>query len=155
VIASISFTFSGIRYMALSPTVIWLLVGALLCLVEWVVPTAFIAFVMGISALIVAAASTIIPLGLQLLLWMVLSLSLTFYSRRLVQKKSTRKLDATEAETLTEILPGKIGRVRYEGNSWAARCEDHALTIAPNQKVYVVSRKGTTLSVMPEHLLHL
>lgn len=140
--------------MALSPTLIWLLVGAILCLVEFIVPTAFIAFVMGISALIVAAASTIIPLGLQIVLWMVLSLALTFYSRRLVQQKTTRKLDATEAETLTEILPGKIGRVRYEGNSWAARCEDHTLTIAPNQTVYVVSRKGTTLSVMPEHLLH-
>ena len=140
--------------MVLSPTMIWLLVGASLCLVELIVPTAFIAFVMGISALVVAAASTFIPLSLQLSLWMVLSLALVFYSRRLVQQKTTRKLDATEAETLTEILPGKIGRVRYEGNSWAARCEDHTLTIAPHQKVYVVSRKGTTLSVMPEHLLH-
>ncbi|PSB26750.1 NfeD family protein [Stenomitos frigidus] len=140
--------------MALSPTVIWLLVGAILCLVELIVPTAFIAFVMGVSALVVAAASTVIPLGLQVVLWMVLSLALVLYSRRLVRQKATRKLDATEAETMTEILPGKIGRVRYEGNSWAARCEDHTLTIAPNQKVYVVSRKGTTLSVMPEHLLH-
>ncbi|MBW4579382.1 MAG: NfeD family protein [Tildeniella nuda ZEHNDER 1965/U140] len=140
--------------MALSPTLIWLLVGAILCLVEFIVPTAFIALVMGVSALIVAAASTIIPPGLQIVLWMVLSLALTVYSRRLVQQKTTRKLDATEAETLTEILPGKIGRVRYEGNSWAARCEDHTLTIAPNQTVYVVARKGTTLSVMPEHLLH-
>lgn len=140
--------------MALSPTMIWLVVGAILCLVELIVPTAFIAFVMGISALVVAAASTIVPLGLQLVLWMVLSLALVFYSRRLVQQKTTRQLDATEAETLTEILPGKIGRVRYEGNSWAARCEDHTLTIAPHQKVYVVSRKGTTLLIMPEHLLH-
>ena len=140
--------------MALSPTLIWLLVGAILCFVEFVVPTAFTAFVMGISALVVAAASIIIPLGLQIVLWMGLSLALTFYSRRLVQQKKTRKLDATEAQTLTEILPGKSGRVRYEGNSWAARCEDHTLTIAPNQKVYVVSRKGTTLSVIPEHLLH-
>ena len=141
--------------MALSPTLIWLLVGAILCVVEFIVPTAFTAFVMGISALAVAAVSTVMPLGLQVILWMVLSLTLTVYSRRLVQQKTTRKLDATEAETLTEILPGKIGRVRYEGNSWAARCEDHTLTIAPNQKVYVVSRKGTTLLIMPEHLLHL
>lgn len=140
--------------MALSPTMIWLLVGAILCLVEFIVPTAFIAFVLGISALVVAAVSPIMPLGLQIALWMVLSIALVLYSRRLVQTKMTRKLDATEAETLTEILPGKIGRVRYEGNSWAARCEDHTLTIAPHQKVYVVSRKGTTLLVMPEHLLH-
>lgn len=140
--------------MALTPTLIWLIVGTVLCLVEFIVPTAFVACVMGISALIVAAVSPVIPLGLQVALWMVLSLALVFYSRRLIRQKEARKFDATEAETLTEIAPGKLGRVRYEGNSWAARCEDHDVTIAPNQKVYVIARKGTTLIVMPEHLLH-
>ncbi|XHX80631.1 MAG: NfeD family protein [Stenomitos frigidus ULC029] len=140
--------------MALTPTMIWLIVGTVLCLVEVVVPTAFIACVLGISALAVAAVAHLIPLGLQVMLWMVLSLSLVFYSRRLVQYKAARKFDATEAETITEILPGQSGRVRYEGNSWAARCEDHGVTIAPNQKVYVVARQGTTLIVMPQHLLH-
>ncbi|MBW4690561.1 MAG: NfeD family protein [Lyngbya sp. HA4199-MV5] len=141
--------------MALTPTLIWLIVGTVLCLVEFIVPTAFVACVMGISALIVAAVSPVLPLGLQVALWMVLSLALVFYSRRLIRQKEARKFDATEAETLTEIAPGKLGRVRYEGNSWAARCEDHDVTIAPNQKVYVIARKGTTLIVMPEHLLHL
>lgn len=140
--------------MALTPTMIWLIVGTVLCLVEFIVPTAFVACVMGVSALIVAAVSPAIPLGLQVVLWMVLSLALVFYSRRLIRQKEARKFDATEAETLTEIAPGKLGRVRYEGNSWAARCEDHEVTIAPNQKVYVIARKGTTLIVMPEHLLH-
>lgn len=140
--------------MALTPTMIWLIAGTILCLVEFIVPTAFVACVMGISALIVAAVSPVIPLGLQVALWMLLSLLLVFYSRRFIRQTKARKFDATEAETLTEIMPGKLGRVRYEGNSWAARCEDHEVTIAPNQKVYVVARKGTTLIVMPEHLLH-
>jgi membrane protein implicated in regulation of membrane protease activity len=140
--------------MALTPTIIWLIVGTALCLVEVVVPTAFVACVLGISALVVAAVAHLIPLGFQIVLWMVLSLSLVFYSRRLVQYKAARKFDATEAETMTEILPGQSGRVRYEGNSWAARCEDDEMAIAPNQKVYIVARQGTTLIVMPQHLLH-
>ncbi len=139
--------------MALTPTLIWLVVGTVLCLIEFVVPTAFVACVMGISAFVVAVVSQFTPLSLQIVLWMVLSLALVFYSRRLVRQKSARQFDATEAQTLTAILPGESGRVRYEGNSWAARCEDHELTIAPSQKVYVVARQGTTLIVMPEDLL--
>jgi len=46
---------------------------------------------------------------------------------------------------------GKEGRVLYEGN-FLARCDDHNLAIAPNQKVYLVRREGTTLIVLPENL---
>jgi membrane protein implicated in regulation of membrane protease activity len=140
--------------MVLSPTLIWLVAGILLCLTELFLPTAFIAFVLGISALMVAAVAGFIPVSLQILLWMVLSLVLVMLTRRLVRRRSAVKLDATEAKTLTEILPGTTGRVIYEGNSWAAECEDPTMAIAPNQKVYVVSRRGTTLIVLPEALLH-
>lgn len=140
--------------IALDPTVIWLLVGTALCLMELVLPTAFIACVMGISAFVVAAIASFLPLSLQVILWMGLSLVLVWLSRRFVRsRKSAVKLDATEAETLTEIAPGQLGRVLYEGNSWAARCED-TVTIAPHQRVIVVARRGTTLIVMPENLLH-
>jgi membrane protein implicated in regulation of membrane protease activity len=140
--------------MALNLTVIWLLLGIALCLIEFLVPTAFVASVMGISALIVAPTSYLIPFNFQILLWMMLSLALVLLSRRFVRQKAAKKLDATEAETLTEIPAGKSGRVLYEGNSWAACCDDHAVAIAPHQKVYVVRRQGTTLIVMPESLIH-
>ena len=134
--------------MSLNPAVIWLLVGFTLCLVEFLLPTAFIAFVMGLSALVVAALASILSLNLQVALWVVLSLLMVLGSRRFVSRRSALKLDATEAATLTEILPGETGRVLYEGNSWNARC-DSDMAIAPNQRVYVVGRKGTTLLVMP------
>ena len=140
--------------MSFSPTIIWLLVGAVLCSSELVLPTAFVAFVMGISAFAVATVAGLIPLNLQILLWAVLSLILVIFSRKLVHSRASIKLDATEGETLTEILPGKTGRVLYEGNSWLARCEDHNLAIAPHQRVYVVGRQGTTLIILPENLLH-
>lgn len=139
--------------MAMSITVIWLLAGAILCLVELILPTAFIACVMGISAFVVAATTSFLPISLQILLWMGLSLTLVLLSRRFVRSRPAAKLDATEAETLTEIAPGKTGRVLYEGNSWAARCEEECM-IAPNQRVVVIARRGTTLIVMPESALH-
>lgn len=141
--------------MTLNPTMIWFLIGAVLCLIELFVPTAFVAFVLGISALLVAAVASIVPFNLQIVLWMGLSLLLVVVSRRFVRfSVASMKLDATEAETLTEIPAGQAGRVLYEGNSWAARCEDQTLDIAANQRVLVVRRQGTTLIVVPERLLH-
>lgn len=137
--------------MTLTPTLLWLVIGVVLCLAEVVTPTAFVEFVMGISALMVAAIAHLIPFSLQILLWMTLSLTLVLLSRRFVRQKAAKKLDATDGETLTEIPAGKTGRVLYEGNSWAARCEDDNLAIAPNQKVYIVGRKGTMLIVIPEN----
>lgn len=137
--------------MSLTPTVIWLLIGGALCFVELVLPTAFIAFVMGLSALLVATVAHLLPLGIQVFLWVVLSLVMVFISRRFINRKAALKLDSSEAETLTEIRPGQTGRVLYEGNSWSARCEGADVEIAVGQRVYVVGRKGTTLIVMPEH----
>ena len=134
--------------------VIWLLIGGTLCLTEMILPTAFVAFVMGLSALMVAPTTSILPLNLQIALWIGLSLLLITLSRRFVRRKAGLKLDANYAETLTEILPGKSGRVRYEGSSWAARCDDPQLTIAPHQKVYIIGREGTMLIIEPESSIH-
>ena len=138
-------------------TLIWLILGAGLSLTELFVPTAFVALMMGISAIVVALISLVIGnIWLQGLAWLLLSTFSILYTRRLIsQPKSKSKIrDAIIAETLTEIPPGKAGRVLYEGNSWRARCDDATAAIAPNAPVYVVGREGTTLIVMPENLLH-
>ncbi len=143
--------------MLISFTLLWLLAGAALCLIELFLPMAFVAFMMGISAFVVALVSLIFPhLALQVFLWLALSTAFVLLSRRFLPppRRMTKIEDAIVAETLTEIPPGKEGRVIYEGNSWRARCEDHSLPIAANQKVYVVRREGTTLIVLPENLLH-
>ena len=143
--------------MLISSTLLWLVAGAVLCLMELVLPTAFVAFMMGISAFVVALVSLIFPqLAMQVFLWLALSTAFVLLSRRLLTagRRITKIQDAIVAETLTEIPAGKEGRVLYEGNSWRARCEDHFLAIAPNQKVYVARREGTTLIVVPENLLH-
>ncbi|MBW4498465.1 MAG: NfeD family protein [Scytonema hyalinum WJT4-NPBG1] len=140
-----------------STTLIWLLAGSGLCLMELFLPTAFVAFLMGISAIVVAFLSQAIlgKLWLQVVVWLLLSTALVLLSRRFVTppRRKSKIQDAIIAETLTEIPAGKTGRVLYEGNSWRALCDDEKLSIPPNQRVYVTRREGTTLIVMPENLL--
>ncbi|MDZ7957939.1 MAG: NfeD family protein [Aulosira sp. DedQUE10] len=141
-----------------SSTVIWLLAGAVLCLMELFLPSAFVAFMMGISAFVVALLSLFILriVWLQVVAWLLLSTFLIVGSRRFLQprRRKSNIQDAITAETLTEIPAGKTGRVLYEGNSWQARCDDDKLCVAPHQRVYIIRREGTTLIVMPENLLH-
>ncbi|MBU7587407.1 MAG: NfeD family protein [Nostoc sp. TH1S01] len=140
-----------------STTLIWLLAGSGLCLLELFLPSAFVAFMMGISAFVVALLSQFgLSLWLQVAVWLLLSTMLILLSRRYLQprRRKSKIQDAVIAETLTEIPPGQTGRVLYEGNSWRAKCDDDKLDIAPHQRVYVVRREGTTLIVMPETLLH-
>ena len=135
----------------MSLTTLWLLLGAGLCLSELLVPTAFVAAVMGLSALAVALVSIALPSPpLQVLLWVVLSVVLIRAARRWVDRPGTKHhWDAIEGQTLTAIAPGRDGRVLYEGQSWAARCQDPSQAIAPQMPVRVVGRRGTTLWVMP------
>ncbi|GAX42024.1 hypothetical protein NIES4075_30220 [Tolypothrix sp. NIES-4075] len=140
-----------------STTLIWLLAGAVLCLMELFLPSAFVAFMMGISALVVALLSLVVlGLWLQIVVWLLLSTVLVLLSRRFVQmpRRKSKIRDAIIAETLTDIQPGKTGRVLYEGNSWRAKCDDDQISVAAHQTVYVTRREGTTLIVMPENLLH-
>jgi len=143
--------------LAISPSIVWLILGLIFCGFELMLPNAFVSMMMGISALLVAGVAFFLPhLGLQVLVWMGLSGALVFKGRQFFMLKQKVNLlsDAHEAETLTEIPPGKTGRVLFEGNSWQARCADDTVAIAPNQTVYVVRQQGTTLIVMPEYLLH-
>jgi membrane protein implicated in regulation of membrane protease activity len=136
---------------AITITWFWIGLGLALCLLELIFPTALVELVMGLSALLMAFASLIIPsFGLQVFLWLVVSLLSLYAVRRLFPQRVPKILDEpTEATTLTAIAPGERGRVLYEGASWAARCQSKSVTIAPQCPVMVVGREGTTLLVMP------
>jgi membrane protein implicated in regulation of membrane protease activity len=134
-------------------TVVWLIIGAVLCLTEMFFPTAFVALMMGISAFFVALLSGAVlgQLWLQIVVWLLVSTALVLLCRPFLKprRRKSKIQDAVIAQTLTEIPAGKSGRVLYEGNSWRARCDDD-ISIAAHEQVYVVRREGTTLVVMPE-----
>ena len=158
-----------------SPPWFWLTAGILLGLIELILPknTAtkykFIALVMGISALIVALilwrAQVALEFDwqyimyegfdLQVMYWMGVSIALVIWIRPMfIKRKKVTIPDATEAKTMTEILPGRMGRVLYEGCSWQACCADNQVAIAANQKVYVLRREGNTLIIAPDLMFH-
>jgi membrane protein implicated in regulation of membrane protease activity len=92
-------------------------------------------------------------LTLQILYWLGLAFTFVFWVRPMFYRvQLATMVESNEAETLTEIHPGQMGRVLYEGCSWQACCEHFQETIAPHQRVYVVGRKDNILFVIPEDL---
>lgn len=138
-------------------TLLWLLAGAILCLMELFFPTAFIEFMMGVAALLVGLISLVVPVfGVQVLAWLVLTTVGILLSRRVFTPKQRSRLiieESRDGRTLTEIPPGETGRVLCEGNSWQARCEDEAIAIPPNAKVFILRREGNTLIVLPTSVI--
>ncbi len=130
----------------------WLIGGVVLCIMELFLPTAFIEATLGVSALVVAAIALVLPsFALQVVIWTLLSVMITWSLHRFVPKQTPYILaDSTEARTLTAIPAGKTGRVIYEGNSWQAQCEDADMVIGADEPVIVVGRRGNTLLVLPE-----
>jgi len=132
-------------------TIVWLVLGLLLCLSEILTPKVLVELPMGVSALVMALLSQLIPqVNLQIFLWLLFSLGFVVLLRHFVPRRQAYTIqDASEAQTLTAIAPGQVGRVIYEGNSWQARCET-GVQLGINQQVYVVGRQGNTLLVVPE-----
>ncbi|MBD2184103.1 NfeD family protein [Planktothrix sp. FACHB-1355] len=93
--------------------------------------------------------------GIQILYWMGVCFACIIWVRpTLIKRKKFVIPDATEAKTVTDILPGENGQVLYEGCFWQARCADKTGAIASNQKVYVLHREGNTLIVAPETMFN-
>lgn len=148
----------------MTPRFFWLATGVLLCLTEFILPhfirkkIKLVSLLMGVSALIEAFIlwrGSRWLVQWQIMYWMGLSLALILWVRPVLmnQKKYTIS-EASEAKTLTEILPGEVGRVLYEGCSWQALCQDSQITIPAHKKVYVLRREGNTLIVVPQPLFN-
>lgn len=131
---------------------LWLIAGVVLCILEFTVPTAFVEFIMGISAIIVAFVAMVEPrFSVQVALWLFLSAVMIIASRRFVPVDQPSMVKSAEiAKTLTEIPPDEVGRILYEGCSWQAKSADPKAAIAPDVKVHIVGREGNTLLVVPE-----
>lgn len=149
-----------------SPALFWFGSGVTLCLIElflsktWAKKYKLVPLIMALSAFVVALFiwryGYLRDPRLQIAYWMGLSTACVIWIRPMfLKKKKFTVPDATEARTLTEILPGQTGQVLYEGCIWHARTEGYQGAIAPNQKVYVVRREGNILIVLPENLFQI
>jgi membrane protein implicated in regulation of membrane protease activity len=139
-----------------SPSFLWLIMGVILCILELIFPTAFVEFAMGLSAIIIAGLALIIPYNnVLIILWMIISVFLLIMTKKFIMPKKKDPIleEAKEGITVTVIKAGKTGQVMYEGNLWSAICEDENIEILPDEKVYIVTRNGNTLSVLPTRFL--
>lgn len=147
------------------PYLFWFSGAVVFCLIELFLPNTWakqfklVPLIMGVNSLVVAffewRYAFLDDTRLQIAYWMGLSTACAIWVRpMLLRKKKFTVLDATEAQTLTEILPGQTGQVLYEGCLWQARTEGYEGAIASNQRVYVVRREGNSLIVLPENLFH-
>jgi membrane protein implicated in regulation of membrane protease activity len=133
--------------MIIQPSLWWLAVGILLCLIEVLITTSFVSLVLGLGAIGIALFISLfpMPLALQVLVWALLSAGIAGLIYRWKPQLPEIDLNRTEARSITAFSPGKLGRVRYEGASWQAKCSDEA--IAPGRALRVLGREGTTLLV--------
>lgn len=91
--------------------------------------------------------------NLQILYWMGLAFTAVVWIRPMFhRRRRSAPVPTTEAQTLTELKPGQIGRVIYEGCSWQACCENYPHAIEPQQRVFVLHREGNLLFMAPEDL---
>jgi len=157
---------SYLTWSRVGPTLFWLAIGVILCLIELFfgksLPKNYklVALIAGVISLLLSMfllrVNYVPDWNWQIAYWMSLSAVCVVWVRPMFLKsKKLMVRDATEAKTMTEILPGKTGRVLYEGTLWQARCDDRSMAISDNQTVYVLRREGNTLIVAPETLFQL
>jgi len=143
----------------LSPELIWFIIGFILILIEFALPSLITVF-FGIGAWIVALISLIfpVPLTIQLLLFIIGSiLPLVFLRKRFQSLLAGRSIAASEvnvteleeflgqkAITVEQITPDKRGRVEFRGSTWTAEAYE---TIPAGTPVEIVDKNNITLVV--------
>lgn len=135
---------------------IWLLVGlgllALLTLgldVDGLMAAA-------LAALALSMLVSVLPLALpaQIIVFaaatVVLVLALQQWSRRRRHRVIPLTGTADQAVVISGFAQQSGGRVRWQGQSWAATNLDQTCALSPGDTVVVMGRDGTQLQVLPE-----
>ncbi|MEB3200410.1 MAG: NfeD family protein [Synechococcaceae cyanobacterium] len=142
--------------MALSSPLLWLgLAGVLLLLVLVGADLDGMMLVGGLAALLLATATALLPLPplLQLTLFALLAgLGYALLRRSSARRGETPIRPAAGAD-LAEVIdpfnPSGEGRVRWQGQSWAAQNLEPGHRLAAGSRVTVLGREGTRLQVVP------
>lgn len=140
-----------------NPAVIWMIIGVLLLLLEFIIPGLIILF-FGVGALITACALLLFDLSLtsQLFVFLVSSgISLLLF-RKSLHRKFFSKPDSANHELEDEFI-GKqaialvdftqqTGKVEFKGAAWKAISEE---PIVSGQLVEIIKKDSITLNVKP------
>lgn len=145
----------------LSATVLWFILGFAFLLLEFIAP-GFILFFFGLGAWVTALATLLfdIPLNVQLLIFLVSSISFVFLFRKWLRKKLGYKKAVRDvlkdeiigktAKAETPISPDQQGKVYFRGTSWSAASSD---VINEGEEVTIIGNDSIILIVKSAHHL--
>jgi membrane protein implicated in regulation of membrane protease activity len=141
--------------MALA-SLIWLVVGLGLLAIEWLGAEFDGLLEAAVAALVVSVLSALLPWPplLQVTAFAVLSglglLALRGWERRSRERAIPASSRSQRAEVIGGFDGSPEGRVRWQGQSWAAICLDAGAPLPPGSAVTVMGRDGNHLQVLPE-----
>ena len=139
----------------LTAAVIWIIIGFVLFLLEFVIP-GLILFFFAVGAWIVAILCLFLDMSVnaQLIIFLVSSVASILLLRKglskiLLKRKHPSELLEDEflgkiAKAETDISPGKNGKIDFKGTTWQAASED---TIEKGDNVIIVGNESILLHV--------
>lgn len=141
----------------MAPPLLWFLSGAALLLLTLLgVDNDGLLLVAGLCGLLltlVAIALPLLPPVAQVLLFVGLVVVGYGLLRRWARQQRERSVPASAAAETAEVISGfdaaGRGRVRWQGQSWAAENLAPETALPPGREVTVMGRDGTCLQVLP------
>ena len=140
-----------------SAPVLWLLVGVtLLSLALLGIDTDGLILIGGITALLLSLATGLLPLPPLLAMALFVGVSAAGYGwlRHWSGLQREAALPSSGHAERAEVISGfgsnGQGRVRWQGQSWAAVNLDDGRRLEPGAQVLVMGRDGTRLQVLPD-----
>jgi hypothetical protein len=136
-------------------SLMWLALAGVLFLIEVSVPGFGGFLIAAVAALLVSALVAFVALSvlLQIALFAVLSVVggalLWRWSNRKRPPIETLAPQSDRAEVIAAFDERGLGRVRWQGQSWAAESLESHPRLAPGDGVVVMRRVGTRLEVLP------
>jgi inner membrane protein len=139
----------------LNAAVIWIIIGFVLFLLEFVLP-GLILFFFAVGAWIVAILCLFLDLGIneQLIIFLISSVVTILLLRKWLSKILWKRKHSTElledeflgktAKAETAISPGQNGKVDFKGTTWQAASED---TIEKGENVIIIGNESILLLV--------
>jgi membrane protein implicated in regulation of membrane protease activity len=139
----------------LNAAVIWIIIGFVLFLLEFVLP-GLILFFFAVGAWIVAILCLFLDLSIneQLIIFLISSVVTILLLRKWLSKILWKRKHSTElledeflgkiAKAETAISPGENGKVDFKGTTWQAASED---TIEKGENVIIIGNESILLLV--------
>lgn len=139
----------------LTAAVIWIIIGFLFFLLEFVFP-ALILFFFAVGAWIVAILSLFLEFSInqQLIIFLISSVASILLFRKWLSKLLWKRKHSTElledeflgkiAKAETAISPGENGKVDFKGTTWQAASDDF---ITKGENVIIVGNESILLLV--------